>query len=67
MSEFSMSLSKLSYDALNENFCYWYFKVYQKFPNKNAVYSRANLVKIIWILKRKYARIQKQVEVESFN
>lgn len=61
-----MSLSKLNKPALDETFCYWYYKVYKKFPPSHLVYSKANTIKLIWILKRKFARISKQEEVESF-
>jgi len=49
-----MSISKLNYDTLNEEFCFWYFKVYEKFPNRKAEFSKPNLVKTIWSLKRSY-------------
>jgi len=62
-----MSLGKLNKSTLDETFCYWYYKVYKKFPHKSCVYTRANTIKLIWSLKRKYARIAKQEEVESFN
>lgn len=49
-----MSLSKLNYDTLNEEFCYWYIKVYDRFPNNNAKFSKSNLIKTIWSLKRSF-------------
>lgn len=62
-----MSFGKLNRPALDETFCYWYYKVYRKFPDRSCVYTRANTIKLIWTLKRKYARIARQEEVESFN
>lgn len=61
-----MSLGKLNKPALDELVCYWYYKVYNKFPSRHAVYSKANTIKLIWILKRKYARINRQEVVEVF-
>jgi hypothetical protein len=62
-----MSLGKHNREALDELFCYWYFKVYKRFPHKSAIYSNANLIKLIHVLRRKYNRIVRQEEVETFH
>jgi hypothetical protein len=62
-----MSLGKHNREALDELFCYWYYKVYKRFPHKSAIYTKANLIKFIWILKRKYNRVVRQEEVETFH
>jgi hypothetical protein len=47
-----MSLGKLNYQSLNEEFCYWYYKVYGRFPNKSTAFSKENLISKIHQLKR---------------
>jgi hypothetical protein len=56
-----MSLGKLNYESLNEEFCYWYHKVNGKFPSKSTNFSKLNLVVQIHKLKR----INKVVEENS--
>lgn len=53
-----MSLGKLNYDSLNEEFCYWYYKVNSKFPDRATKFSKLNLIKKIWQLKRSAKVIQ---------
>lgn len=53
-----MSLSKLNYPSLEEEFCYWYHKVNNKFPNKDTRFSKINLIKKIHQLKRSNRIIQ---------
>lgn len=53
-----MSYGKLNYQALEEEFCYWYSKVYLKFPEKQTRFSKVNLVRNIHKLKREHNRIQ---------
>lgn len=53
-----MSLGKLNYDSLNEEFCYWYHKVNNKFPDRATKFSKLNLIKKIWQLKRSAKVIQ---------
>ena len=55
-----MSLSKLNYDALNEEFCVWYYKVNKKFPDKHTLFSKAKLIKLIWALRRSYIYYQQK-------
>lgn len=55
-----MSLSKLNYDSLQEEFCYWYFKVNKKFPDKDTVFSKAKYIKLIWALRRSYKYYQQK-------
>jgi hypothetical protein len=47
-----MSLGKLNYDSLNEEFCYWYHKINGKFPSSKTKFSKLNLVVQIQRLKR---------------
>lgn len=53
-----MSLGKLNYDTLNEEFCYWYYKVNNKFPSRDTKFSKLNLIKKIWQLKRSHNVIE---------
>jgi hypothetical protein len=55
-----MSYGKLNYESLNEEFCYWYSKVNQKFPSKNTKLSKHNLLIHIHQLKRQYSKIRSQ-------
>ena len=54
-----MSYGKLNYQALEEEFCYWYSKVYLKFPSKELRFSKVNLVRGIHKLKREYTKIKR--------
>ena len=52
-----MSYGKLNYQALEEEFCYWYSKVYSKFPEKQTRFSKVNLVRSIHKLKREHNKL----------
>ncbi len=54
-----MSYGKLNYQALEEEFCYWYSKVYLRFPSKELRFSKVNLVRGIHKLKREYTKIRR--------
>jgi hypothetical protein len=54
-----MSYGKLNYQELEEEFCYWYSKVNQRFPAKEARFSKVNLVRHIHKLKREYSKAVK--------
>lgn len=56
-----MSLGKLNYESLNEEFCYWYHKVNGKFPSKTTRFSKVNLVLQIHKLKRSSKVIQENI------
>jgi hypothetical protein len=47
-----MSLGKLNYDSLQEEFCILYHQLYGKLPDKSTRFSKPNLIKKIWSLKR---------------
>lgn len=61
-----MSMGKLNKEALDEVYVYWYYKVYKKLPKAKPVHTKANTIKLIWILKRKYYKIMKQDQVETY-
>lgn len=42
-----MDLTKLNYPAINEEFCYWYFKTHGKLPKGDVKYSKQHLIKYI--------------------
>jgi hypothetical protein len=52
---------KLNYDALEEEFCYWYNKVNFKFPSNTTRFSKVNLVRNIHKLKREHKRLNKSL------
>lgn len=54
-----MSYGKLNYQALEEEFCYWYSKVNLRFPNKDTRFSKVSLVRHIHKLKREYNKIKR--------
>jgi hypothetical protein len=62
-----MNLSKLNYITLNEEFCFWYFKVYNKFPDKSTKFSKAKLIKHIWYLKRSHRSQLKEKSNENIH
>ena len=62
-----MSLGKLNYDSLNEEFCYWYHKVNNKFPDRATKFSKLNLIKKIWQLKRSAKVIQENASPYLIN
>lgn len=57
-----MSISKYNMEALNELYCYWYFKVHGVFPHNSDRNTRPQLVRKIWILKRVFKRMEKSNE-----
>jgi hypothetical protein len=56
-----MSLGKLNYEALEEEFCYWYHKVNGKFPSNKTKFSKLNLVVQIHRLKRSNKVIEENI------
>jgi hypothetical protein len=47
-----MSIGKLNYESLNEEFCHWYYKYHKVFPNKSMHYEKEDLINKIHLLKR---------------
>lgn len=58
-----MSYGKLNYQALEEEFCYWYSKVNFKYPSKDTKFTKVNLVKHIHKLKREYNKINRSQSI----
>jgi hypothetical protein len=62
-----MNLNKMNYNTLNEEFCFWYFKVYNKFPDKRVKLTKHGLVKQIWSLKRSHRSQLKEKSNENIH
>jgi len=54
-----MDISKLNYPAINEEFCYWYFKINGKFPKGECNYSKQNLIRYIKRFKKEFNQINR--------
>jgi hypothetical protein len=57
-----MSLSKYNKLALDELYCYWFYKVYGKYPHNADRNTRAQVIRKIWILKRVVKQMEKSNE-----
>ena len=55
-----MSLTKMGYDALCEEFCYWYSLINGKYPHNKTVYSRNQMIRFIWSFKRNHAKLLRE-------
>ena len=53
-----MSLGKLNYSSLLEEFCVEYFRVYKKLPPKSTVFTKENLIRKIHFLRRTQRKSQ---------
>jgi hypothetical protein len=57
-----MSISKYNKQALDELYCYWFYKVYGAYPSRADQNTRGQLVRKIWILKRAVKQMEKSNE-----
>lgn len=60
-----MSYGKLNYQSLEEEFCYWYSKVNLKYPSKDTKFTKVNLVKHIYKLKREHRKIVRSQSIKG--